>query len=146
MRFPAPLTEGRLLRRYKRFLADVELASGEVVTAHVANPGAMLGLAEPGMRVLLSRSASLTRKLPWSWELVEAAGALVGINTAHPNGIVAEAIAEGAVPELAGYDILRREVRYGKNSRIDILLSVLASILPARSATRISVRDSLAYA
>ncbi|MDX1709611.1 MAG: DNA/RNA nuclease SfsA [Rhodovibrionaceae bacterium] len=123
MRFEQPLTPGRLVRRYKRFLADVALDSGESVTAHCANPGSMLGLAEPGMRVWLSPSTNPARKLAYSWELVAAGGGLVGINTAHPNAIAAEAIAAGAVPELAGYGILKREVRYGKSSRIDILLS-----------------------
>lgn len=122
MRFSTPLVEGRLIRRYKRFLADIELATGEVVLAHCANPGAMLGLAEPGSEVWLSPAAAPTRKLAWSWELVRVGDHLVGINTSLPNRLAAEAIGVGLVPELAGYANMRREVRYGRNSRIDLLL------------------------
>lgn len=126
MRFPIPLIPGRLLRRYKRFLADIRLDSGEEITAHCANPGAMIGLCAAGNRVLLSKSSNPARKLAYSWEIVEAdvgrGPEWVGINTAHPNAIATEAITAGKLPTLAGYHTLRREVKYGRNSRIDILL------------------------
>jgi sugar fermentation stimulation protein A len=123
MRFPQPLRRGRLVSRYKRFSADVVLDDEGPVTAHVANSGKMLGLLDPGNVCWVSRSEIATRKLPWTVELIEEpSGALVGVNTMLPNRIAAEAIVAGAIAELAGYPVLRREVRYGANSRIDILL------------------------
>lgn len=122
MRFDPPLREGILVRRHKRFLADVRLADGTELTAHCANSGSMLGVAVPGSPVALSHHPDKGRKLAWSWELVRLGAHWVGVNTALPNHLVAEAIASGAIPALAGYPTLRREVAYGTGSRIDLLL------------------------
>lgn len=123
MEFSTPLVSGRLIKRYKRFLADVVLdGDGTEITAHCANPGSMLGLKAPGSRVWVSPSDNPKRKLKYSLEIVEADGALVGINTGYPNRLVEEGLQANALPDLAGFESLRREVKYGKNSRIDILL------------------------
>ena len=127
MKFKDELIQATLSRRYKRFLADVQLENGEEVTAHCANPGAMDGLKDPGIVVWLSKSDNPKRKLKYSWELAEINSfgktVLVGINTAHPNRLAMEAIEQNLVSELAGYDDCKKEVRYGQNSRIDILLT-----------------------
>lgn len=122
MKFPDPLIRGVLVKRYKRFLADIALENGDIVTAHCANSGSMLGLKEPGAEAWLSPAHNPKRKLKFTWELVRDGDGLVGINTSLPNAIVSEAIIDGRIGELTGYESLRREVRYGQNSRIDILL------------------------
>lgn len=125
MKFPEPLVEGRLIRRYKRFLADVRLSDGTEVTAHCPNTGSMLGCQPENARVWLSRSDNPKRKLQYTWELVEAVpGQLACVNTARPNGQAREAVETGRVSELAGYSQCRAEVKYGaEKSRIDLLLS-----------------------
>ena len=127
MHFSEPLIPGTLLQRYKRFLADIRLDSGEMITATCANTGSMLGLKQPGQRVWLSASDKPERKYRHTWEMVEhdlgKGPTLVGINTSHPNRIVTEAIEAGRIKPLAGYPDLKREQKYGQNSRIDILLS-----------------------
>ena len=120
--FEEPLIRGTLVRRYQRFLADVTLETGETVTAHCANPGSMLSVIAAGSEVWLSAAHNPSRRLRYTWELIRIGDTLVGINTARPNRLVAEAIASGGIPELAGYAVMRREVKYGRNSRIDLLL------------------------
>ena len=122
MKFPDPLIPGTLIKRYKRFLADVELSGGEIVTAHCPNTGSMLSVSAPGSAVWLSPARTPGRKLAYTWELIQVGDTLVGINTSKSNALVEEAIGNGTIAELAAYPVIRREVRYGKNSRIDLLL------------------------
>ncbi|MWV11655.1 DNA/RNA nuclease SfsA [Pseudomonas sp. R-28-1W-6] len=124
MRFEPPLEEGRLLRRYKRFLADIETAGGEQLTIHCPNTGSMLNCMSEGCRVWFSRSSDPRRKLPGTWELGETPqGRLACINTARANGLVEEALRAGVISELSGFTALRREVRFGaENSRADFRL------------------------
>ncbi len=124
MLFANPLIEAKLIRRYKRFLADVELKCGTAATASCPNTGSMMGVAEPGSRVWLNYAPSPTRKYDYTWELTQNPnGTLVGINTSRPNSLVVEAIQSSVIKELAGYETIRREVKYGnEGSRIDLLL------------------------
>ncbi len=124
MIFSPPLQSATLIRRYKRFLADVTLDDGREITVHTANTGAMTGCAETGMRIWLSHSDNPRRRYPHSWELSEVdTDVLVCVNTARANALVAEAIEQGVINELQGFTHLRREVRFGQeNSRVDLLL------------------------
>jgi sugar fermentation stimulation protein A len=127
MRFRSPLIEGRLVQRYKRFLADVVLPDGREITAHCANSGSMMGLKQPGSRVWLAPATNPKAKLSHSWELIEAefpgGNQIVGINTANPNRIMEEAILGATIPELEGYAGFKREVKYGAASRVDARLT-----------------------
>jgi len=129
MHIPQPMLEGRLVKRYKRFLADVELADGSVITAHCPNTGSLLGCKEPGSRVILRDSQNPKRKLRYVFQSIQVGRHLVNVDTSLPNAVVFDAVERGLIPELVGYAQVRREVAYGKNSRIDLLLTSSAGEL-----------------
>ncbi|NOD33147.1 MULTISPECIES: DNA/RNA nuclease SfsA [unclassified Ruegeria] len=124
MRFETPLVPARLIRRYKRFLADCTLEDGQEVTAHCANPGSMMGLAEPGEKIWLEPNDDPKKKLKYGWRLVDHEnGHFTGVDTSVPNRALRAALEAGEIAELAAYDTVRPEVKYGENSRIDFLLT-----------------------
>ena len=124
MRFQTPLVQAVLLRRYKRFLADIRLMDGREVTAHCANPGSMMGLAEPGASIWVEPNDDPRKKLKFGWRLVESGvGDFTCVDTAIANRVVKEALEAGQIPELAAYDMVRPEQSYGAGSRVDFLLS-----------------------
>lgn len=117
------LVRGILVKRYKRFLADVKLDDGKTVTAHCPNTGSMTGCCESGQPVYLSRHDNPRRKLKYTWELIEMPTSLVGVNTLVPNRLVCLSAAAGLISELSGYETVEREVKTGDNSRLDLCLS-----------------------
>lgn len=135
MRLPQPLYRGKLLRRYKRFFADIQLEGGEEITAITPNTGSMKGVCVVGADVLVSYSNSPTRKFAYTWELVDIAGKWVGINTQVPNTITAEALAVGAIPELAKFTTFRREVKLPSGSRIDFSLGRDEALLEVKNVS-----------
>ncbi len=136
MNFTPPLIKGKLLKRYKRFMADIQLEDGTTITAHCANTGAMLGLTAPSSAVWVSYEDNPKRKLKYTWHLIQADNTLIGINTQHPNTLVAAGIEAGVIDKLRGYPTLSREVKYGTNSRIDILLQA-----PERADCYVEVKN-----
>ena len=122
MYFSSKLVKAKFIKRYKRFFSDHILEDGSLVTAHCANTGAMLGVNKEGVTSWLSKSNDPKRKLKWSWELVQINKTIIGINTHNPNKIIQEAIENNKIKELSNYSALKREVKYGSNSKIDILL------------------------
>lgn len=137
MQFDPPLIEAKFLKRYKRFFADFELPSGEVVTAACANTGRMTGLLNEGARALISPASNPKRKLKWDWLVVEADGTWIGCHTATPNTLGFAAVSEGQVPELRGYQTVEKEKKYGQeNSRIDLLLTD-----PARPPCYVEIKN-----
>ncbi|MBO9411981.1 MULTISPECIES: DNA/RNA nuclease SfsA [unclassified Ruegeria] len=124
MRFETPLVPARLIRRYKRFLADCQLEDGREVTAHCANPGSMMGLAEPGQKIWLEPNDDPKKKLKYGWRLVDHEnGHFTGVDTSVPNKALRAALQARDIPALAAYETVRPEVKYGQNSRIDFLLT-----------------------
>jgi sugar fermentation stimulation protein A len=116
------LTKGTLMKRYKRFMADVELENGNVITVHCPNSGRMLGCSEPGRTVFLSQSDNKSRKFPYTWEIIDMPDSLVVVNTLRANQAAKAAMQHGLIPELSGYSSIRSEVTVSDHSRIDLLL------------------------
>jgi len=139
------LIQGTLIKRYKRFMADVKLRNGHVVTAHCPNSGSMLKCSEPGRAVYLSRHNNPKRRLKYTWEMIEMPTSLVGVNTLVPNKLVKASIMTGEVPELSGFDAVRSEVKYGQNSRIDLLLEKGNSRCFVEIKNCTLVEDGVAY-
>jgi sugar fermentation stimulation protein A len=140
-----PLIQGTLIKRYNRFMADVKLKNGHVVTAHCPNSGSMMKCSEPGRMVYLSRHNNPKRTLKYTWEMIEMTSSLVGVNTMVPNRLVKASVLAGKIPGLSGFDQVRPEVRYGENSRIDLLLEKGDERCFVEIKNCTLVTDSIAY-